>query len=316
MEAMTTLAAALAALLATWGAAGMPRAVDALLRHKARAMDAYWERMRSELEPYVDGGRIDGSCPAELVDWAVRQRAQVGGRKLAREQAEALKGMGLVCESAETGSLPSAEEARAAYRLDATAATRAACALACAAMPAAAAAMSAVGMLGAQLSCPAGALVLGAAAWAAMCAILACDIRAKLIPWQLCAALMALACMFALCGPSDGGPAWQNLLAGLLLGALAYAACKGVNGAMRFLTGAGAIGQGDLRLMPALCALCGLHGSLAGFAAATALMLALAVVALARGATRRDYIPYAPGLAAWALVGMLAQLACAGGGSL
>ena len=314
MHTMVILAALLTVLAALWGACGMPRAVDTLLKHKAEAMASYWESMRFELASYMENGKIDDSCPKEVVKWAMRQRTQAGGKKLTREQTCALKEMGLVCETTETESLPTSEKAYAAYSLEATPLTRAACAVACSIMPDLCTLMAATDLLGSELALPAGALIAGTVAWVIMCAVLACDIKARLIPWQLCAALMVVAALFALCGPSEGGPAFMNLAMGALIGLLVYIACRAVNGAMRFLTGAGAIGQGDLRLMPALCVLCGMYGSLVGFAAATVVMLILAVVALVKGATKRDYIPYAPGLAVWALCGTLAQLACVGSG--
>lgn len=311
----TAEALTLAAIATAWGGIGMPSAADKILKYKREKMLEYWDAMFAEAEKAVVDGKVPEGTDKDLVDWATRQVTQVGGRKLTREQTEKLKSIGLVRAEVDTEGLPTLEEEAAKYAFGQGMAQRAACALLCAAMPALAAAGCLAGLVDpAAMTWCAGALAFGIAAWLAMALILTCDIKAKLIPWQLCLALGILAAGFAVCGKAPTLQPWAslgvlgNLACGGVLGVAVYIACKAVNGLMRALTGAGAIGMGDLRLMPMLCVLCGLHGSIAGFCAASATMLVIAVVALARGANRHSYVPYAPGLAVWALVGECVQL--------
>lgn len=131
-------------------------------------------------------------------------------------------------------------------------------------------------------------------------AVLLCDLRARIIPWELCAGMLACALFFQLA--ADAG---SELLASALLALVLVAALSLCNIASRHLSEPAAIGAGDLRLIPALSIFGGIQGSFLGMLACAVLMGASALVLLLmRRATPRSKIPLAPGLALWFVVGV------------
>lgn len=128
-----------------------------------------------------------------------------------------------------------------------------------------------------------------------------CDLRARIIPWELCLAALGLAVPYCLARDGVSGLLCSILLAVALL--VALACCNVVS---RRLHSSTAIGIGDLRLMPALCLFGGLEGSLLGMFSCALLMGGYAILALAmKWATPQSGVPLAPGLALWFALGSL-----------
>lgn len=128
-----------------------------------------------------------------------------------------------------------------------------------------------------------------------------CDIKARIIPWETCFALLGLAVPFRLAMGNVSGLLQSICLALAVL--LALVTCNVVS---RRLHSSTAIGLGDLRLIPALCLFGGLDGSFLGIFACTLFMGCYAILALAmKWATPKSGIPLAPGLALWFALGTL-----------
>ena len=304
--------AALATGSAAAFAAGAVPATGALLKAKLAEKDALWEENLDNwlATRAVDGGspRAEQSLRRTADAWAVRQGLQVGGRKLTREKTARLAEAGIVALAAdrlaEASPKTDAEEA-AEYALPRTAAWTALAAL--------------CGALAALAACaqpnPAAAALTWLGGWA-MAIALMCDARARLLPLQCCAAvgLLGLAAQLAGSGPT--------VLPGCL-GAFAVAAlaCWIVNRAFAVLARYAAVGAGDARMMAALGLATSMPGAAAGFAASAAVQAAVALAQAARGrlsgggarGALKAYVPMAPGLAAWWVVGITAQAAFAAG---
>ena len=145
-------------------------------------------------------------------------------------------------------------------------------------------------------------------AWAALAGVLlmsgvlviaCCDWRAMTIPYQLCAlaALPSIALALLTWGPS-GFPTAAGWAVGITAIVWLLAKILGWFGLK------GAIGSGDLRLMPWLCLPCGLIGSFCGLAACCAAMGAMGAGMWAlRLVNRKSRLPMAPGLCVWLAVG-------------
>lgn len=128
-----------------------------------------------------------------------------------------------------------------------------------------------------------------------------CDLRARIIPWELCLAALGLAVAYCLVRDGISGLLCSILLALVLL--MMLACC---NIASRHLHSSTAIGLGDLRLIPALCLFGGLEGSLLGMFACALLMGCYAILVLAmKWATPHSGVPLAPGLTVWFAIGSL-----------
>ena len=147
-------------------------------------------------------------------------------------------------------------------------------------------AASADGTEAAWASYVVGAAWAGAVTWAAfalamlagtivLCA-LACDLRARILPWELCLALLATGCAYGLVirGPTA-------LAASLAAAAIAVGVLVAVRAAASHAGRDEPIGAGDLRLMPGLFAMCGIQGSLTGALTCSVAMGVAALVVLA-----------------------------------
>ena len=92
-----------------------------------------------------------------------------------------------------------------------------------------------------------------------MLAALACDVRARILPWELCVAMLALGCSYSLLTRTPAE----------LFMALALAAALDTSLVLLRLIAphmglSEPVGEGDLRFMPGLFALCGFAGSVRG----------------------------------------------------
>lgn len=132
--------------------------------------------------------------------------------------------------------------------------------------------------------------------------IACCDWRSMTIPYQLCAlaALPSIALALITWGPS-GFLTAAGWAVGITATVWLLAKVLGAFGLK------GAIGSGDLRLMPWLCLPCGLVGSFCGLAACCAAMgiMGAGMWAL-KLVNRKSRLPMAPGLCVWIAVGYTA----------
>lgn len=156
--------------------------------------------------------------------------------------------------------------------------------------------------LGAWFAClPLAGMPLYAAALLAVCgAVMAvavvCDMRARMIPLECCAALLVVGGIYQL---AVGGA--RGLAAGALAAVAVLAVCWVANRIARSL--GGAVGFGDVRCMVALALTSGpasLAGAAACYLAASGFSLAGMV---SRRLSRHDGIPMAPFLSLWLAFG-------------
>lgn len=281
------------------GALALPVLADALLKRKLAGMREWWRRAGGL---WRDLRAADPSCapdPSARGDegaagiWFEEVASAIRNGTLTKEQAEQARGFGVVVED-EPARTDADDDAR--FRFAPGAPGRAALALAMGAAMAGAAL--------APVPPAATALLSLAAVLVALCAV--CDVRAHVIPIELCTALAlcGLALRLVLFG-AQGVAA--SVLAGIFV-AVASAAAIAV-----FRTVAGrprAIGAGDVRMMVALAMLCGPRASVLGAAACygAALTASVALVA-ARKKRLSDAVPMAPFLALWAVVGVASSIA-------
>ena len=280
MSAYATAIPTTAAMLAI-GAGPLVAAADALLKKKHEAMSAHWDEM---LAACASGAQADKYAAR----WLKRQRVALASGKLCRERAEALERSGLVGSAGDVGALASVEDERSAFTFSPGPAGRLAAALLCAAVP----------FVLAAGGRPIETVAAGCALGLVLAAVVICDMRARVIPYQTCIAYGAVAALWVAMerGPLDLLPsAALCVAAAAILAAAEQTAVK--------VTLASAVGAGDRRLIPLICLQVGLPGLLPGLAALCAVAGAMALAALARGAGKRSYLPFAPALYAFAAVG-------------
>ena len=120
---------------------------------------------------------------------------------------------------------------------------------------------------------------------ACMGVALLCDLVARIIPWEVSAALLVLGTVFVLAQTLAGGAAVMNW------------------GARR-LGKPQPLGSGDVRLLPALCLFSGFQGSFAGMFACSLAMGAAAIAILLRHKAIDAHVPMMPGFVVWYCVGL------------
>lgn len=142
-------------------------------------------------------------------------------------------------------------------------------------------------------------------ACACMGALLACDLRHRILPTGFVAAFLGLGIVYrlAMSGVS------QLLLIGIPVGCIALTLLA-LN-ELRVRRGENElVGSGDLRMLVPLALFSGLQGMWCGICAASVVMGFVALLALLTGSARRgSHIALAPGLCAWLLLGTLIPLA-------
>ncbi|MGN0073320.1 MAG: prepilin peptidase [Coriobacteriales bacterium] len=296
--AITTLAFAAGFFL-------VPYASRELLIYKYQEINRSWSRSLEDYrhhllftrkKPSIDGERVE----REMALWGKRQITLVTAGKLSYEKVCALRDAGLLPSRPRARdpslSLPREREVEESYRLNLTLPLR----LSCGALLAAAA--LALGLSGASPP----AVASGIAAGALMESVFLCDMRARIIPWQLCLLFGLAGVLFSLSVSGVHG------LGVSLVTALAMSLVLQItNSAMSYLGGRPAIGDGDLRFIPMICIFSGLAGTLYGFVGASLVMgLVAAATILFKGGNRKSYVPYAPGLSCWYAIGLVTQLAC------
>lgn len=134
---------------------------------------------------------------------------------------------------------------------------------------------------------------------ACMGVALLCDLVARIIPWEVSAALLVLGAVFVLAQTGGVLPLELLALAGALVGGAAV-----MNWGARRLGKPQPLGSGDVRLLPALCLFSGFQGSFAGMFACSLAMGAAAIVILLRRKAIDAHVPMMPGFVVWYCVGL------------
>ena len=130
--------------------------------------------------------------------------------------------------------------------------------------------------------------------------ICACDLKARIIPYQLCWAYAATSVVWViLLKPVT------EVVVSLCVAVAVAVVLWIVERAAYAITGASAIGAGDRRLAPIIAFQTGANALLAGLLTMSLVGAFMAVRAIAHGGTRKTYIPFAPALYAWVAVGIV-----------
>ncbi len=277
------------------GALVVPQAADALLGRAYRRSRSWWwdsfRLYRAARKASRRAGEASADEGGPFAAWLDDSLRAAGQGTLARERAIALRGEGLPADPERAVRTERQQKERCSFAP--TRRRRAACA--------AAGAVAGAALAAADLPW-ASALAAGVCATAMLVAV-ACDLKARMIPLECCAALAAAGgALQALAA----GPA--GLAAGLVFAAVAAGACLAANrvaGRGRALP----VGHGDIRCMAALSLATGAAapaGLLACYMSAAAFSLAGLA---ARRLTLRSGIPMAPFLSLWLACGV-ACLAC------
>lgn len=129
--------------------------------------------------------------------------------------------------------------------------------------------------------------------------IIACDIRAKVIPWQLC--VVSFVCAFEFQFFTN---TWQGLFDGAICAVLATFAFSLIAGIFK-----GGIGAGDLRFIPSVAFFGGLSAFIYGLLTCAVIGLVMALYAiLINKKDRKAFLPMAPALYGWLVIGISYQL--------
>ena len=126
-----------------------------------------------------------------------------------------------------------------------------------------------------------------------------CDLVARIIPWEVSAALLVLGTVFVLAQTGGVLPLELPALAGALVGGAAV-----MNWGARRLGKPQPLGSGDVRLLPALCLFSGFQGSFTGMFACSLAMGAAAIAILLRHKAIDAHVPMMPGFVVWYCVGL------------
>lgn len=275
------------------GAAGwllVPWLSDALLKRAYRRSREWWWESYEAYCSFMQGSGAESLASAGGEEGALGiwrddalRLAKAGG--LARERALALEEAGLSVDAGKAVRSESEQQARCAF--DARLWQRAA--------------LAASGAGGFLLLAATRQDVLAGVAlatcWLFMMAAVVCDLRARMLPLECCAAIGAAGAVFQAATAGIAG-----LGAGILFGFAVVAGCCAANRLMGKV-GAAPVGWGDVRCMGALCLATG-AGAPLGFAACYGGAALFSLVGLgARKLSVRDGIPMAPFLAAWLACG-------------
>lgn len=282
---------------AVLGFAVLPALADMALVRKLAQMRRWWDEggtlyrdFREAHPERMPRASARGSEGAAGI-WFEEVTRAIQNATITVEQMEKARGYGLAVEGAARTDAEDDER----YRFQPGPAARAFLA---ASMALAFAAIAAAPMP--PLAC--GCLAFAACA-VAVCVV--CDMRARLIPIELCliVAIAGLAFRFDLFGA--GGVATA-----VLAGAAVAILCAAANGLLgRGARGARPVGLGDVRMMFALALMCGPRGSMIGALACYGSAMAVSLVLLAaRKRKLSDALPMAPFLALWAAVGAASSL--------
>ena len=282
--------AAYAIIGAAVGAFAVPRIADMLLSRAYLRSYTWWYRCLDGFSRYRDAfpGRLPrqsekGSAGAVGM-WLEDCRSQALKGTLTHERAEALREAGI--DVGKGSSALSEAEQRRRCSFSARAWQRAVLAAAMALWFAAQPLSGAPWHQGCLLCVCGAVMALG----------VVCDLRARVIPLECCAALLVVGGAYQLLRHGSAG-----IAEGAVAAAVVLAVCWVANLIAR--KSGGSVGFGDIRCMTALAFACGpatLLGAAACYATACAFSLAGMLV---HRLGRRDGIPMAPFLSIWLAVG-------------
>lgn len=261
----------------------LAKATDALLRRKHEAMGRYWDDMLhqclSEKDPSPATSR-----------WLKSQQVSLASGKLCRERAQKLIESNLVPDAGSTTPLTTLEDEHRAFAYTPPLYQRIGYALLPTVSPLVLIAS------GASLEAVALSSLLGLI----LTLILICDVRARIIPYQACIAYGLTSIAWVLTTQS-----FDVAFSSCVLALISAVVLSLVERAALAFTSASAIGAGDRRLIPLICFQVGLAGLFPGLVGLCLVAGFMATVALIRGGSRRAYLPFAPALVSFALVGTL-----------
>ncbi len=261
----------------------LAKATDTLLRRKHKAMERYWNDMLhqclSEKDPSPATSR-----------WLKSQQVSLASGKLCRERAQKLIESNLIPGAGSTTPLTTLEKEREAFAYTPPLYQRIGYAL----LPTLAPLVLIAS--GASLEAVALSSILGLI----LTLILICDVRARIIPYQACIAYgLASIAWVIVTQPFD------VVFSSCLLALASAVVLSLVERGALALTSVSAIGAGDRRLIPLICFQVGLAGLFPGLIGLCLVAGIMASIALFHGASRRAYLPFAPALVSFALVGTL-----------
>lgn len=278
------------------GGLAVPWLASVLLGRAYRRARAWWwdslatyrafKRAHPQREPSPRAAGVEGS----LGLWREQTVRDAQAGSLPRERLRALVEAGCAVDAVEPARGESDQEARCSYR----AKRRHRCLLALAG----AAAGCAIAW---QANSPGPGTALAAAA-VAMAVAAVCDLRARIVPLETCAALAAAGLVFQ---ASTAG--LRGVLAGCAFAAIAVLCCLAANRLFGH-AGRAPVGYGDVRCMAALSLVSGAATPVgAALCYGGAAAFSLAGIAAGR-LSWRSGIPMAPFLAVWLVGGALASL--------
>lgn len=264
------------------GLGPLAQLTDSALKRKHAAMDRYWNHMLSRCAD-------DESAP-DSQQWLRSQRIALASGKLCRERAVMLEQTGMVASIGDADSLSTLAEERRLFTFSPRLLERLGYAAIAAAGP----------LVFALSGAPISTIAVDCYLSLVLTFILICDVRARIIPYQACIAYGLGALAWVLLAQSFDVALTSMALA--LASAIVLQATE--RAALRF-TSVSAIGAGDRRLIPLICLQVGIAGFIPGILGLCAVAGAMAVAAIARGASKRSYLPFAPALVAFAMAGTL-----------
>lgn len=146
-------------------------------------------------------------------------------------------------------------------------------------------------------------LALGCLLAFALCLCTICDLKTMTIPYQIAYAIYPLALAIAI------NAQWPNV-AGSLIGGIAFLVVlqlifSMLNKVLAWRGRPKGVSAGDMRLIPAIALAGGGAGTVVGFVAMAVVMAFYAgTLMIFKGRGLKSYVPMAPGLFAWAVVGV------------
>lgn len=258
-------------LCALLGFFALPECCDKMLRKKhAQITGAFDRQLAAYKEFEADPASVDAATESRVTKWARDMARMESIGKVEPRMAVKLAEAGIIAEARPAEEYVNVPEEM--WKLDATPKSRTVCGLALTA-------------LGALMTLPWLIHPAPAAICAPVCVALlfvavlavACDVRAKVIPYQLCAlAAIPSAALMVLTNNAEG---FAPCIASALIATLGL---WGFSKLGQLFGIKGAIGMGDIRLLPWICLPLGANGTAYGLFFCFALMFVWAICVIIR----------------------------------
>ena len=271
----------------------LPIITNKLLRAKYKCMDKCWYmRLEESMSAKQGEGKQRASKTREDA-WLKNQVCACKSGKLNKTRVQALYECGAISTTEGMLNIESKKQEMINFTFSPNVIQRICCGLSCTCMTLV------------PLFCnyePAVSFISGTIG-ATLTIICVCDLRARIIPWQLCALYALIAVVWILANKELSNiPLNLYIALGCALGIYVLERIA------RRLTGVSAIGAGDRRLIPIIAFQVGAQGLIPGLLAMSVAGLAMALYAIAHGKGRRSYLPFAPPLYAWVIAGSAAYI--------